>query len=251
VRRWAAAVLVLGLAGCSGLPRPIAGTLHRPPAGDRPGAPVVVWGGSTPGEPRGDLARRLAAAGHPTLSLAYYGAPGLPRELESIPLEYFARAIRTFDRVPGVDGRRLVVYGVSRGSEAALLVGAHFPRLVHGVIAVAPSSKVNPAVPRRAPSWTLRGRPLPIALADDAKGGFDAPAVIPVERIRAPILLAAGTRDRVWDSLAYERAIVRRRHRRHAPEPVTAIVYRGAGHGLTWRADLFAATLRFLDGVGR
>src|SRR4051812_41431177 len=191
VRRWAAALLVLGLAGCSGLPRPLAGTLHRPPDATRhPGAPVVLWGGSTPGEPQGDVAARLAAAGHPTLSLAYFGAPGLPRELESIPLEYFATAIRAFDRLPGVDGRRLVVYGVSRGSEAALLVGAHFPRLVHGVIAVAPSSKVYPAVLRRRPAWTLRGRPLPYALADDARGGFDAPAVIPVERIRAPILLA-------------------------------------------------------------
>ena len=56
-------------------------------------------------------------------------APGLPTE----PL---ARG--------GGLGRRIIrdCSANSRGSEAALLVGVHFPRLVHGVIATAPSSKV-------------------------------------------------------------------------------------------------------------
>jgi dienelactone hydrolase len=266
------AVLVASVTGCGGAakrPRPTAvsaepavkaarrhppqravtGTVLRPPRGTRPGAPVVLWGGSTPGEPQGPVARRLAAGGHPVLSLAYFGAPGLPAELESIPLEYFTRAIRWFDRRRGVDGRRMVVYGVSRGSEAALLVGAHFPRLVRGVVAIAPSSKVYPAVLRRRPAWTLRGRPLPFALADDAGAGFDAPAVIPVERIRGPVLLAAGGRDQVYDSEAYERAIVRRLRRHGFGYRIAALLYRRAGHGITGREDLLRSTLRFLDGI--
>jgi dienelactone hydrolase len=226
---------------------PVVGTVLRPPAGMRSGAPVVVWGGSTPGRPQGPIARDLARHGHPVLSLAYFGAPGLPDDLERIPLEYFVRAIRWFDRRPGVDGRRLTVYGVSRGSEAALLVGAHFPRLVHAVVAVAPSSKVYPAVHRRAPAWTLRGRPLPYALADDAKAGFDAPAVIPVERIRGPVLLAAGTNDQVWDSVAYERAIVRRLRRHDFRFDVVALEYQGAGHALSARPDLHRSLERFLS----
>jgi dienelactone hydrolase len=251
------ALLLIGCASAGPAKRPVpdraapvVGTVLRPPAGMRSGAPVVVWGGSTPGRPQGPVARDLARHGHPVLSLAYFGAPGLPDDLERIPLEYFVRAIRWFDRRPGVDGRRLTVYGVSRGSEAALLMGAHFPRLVHAVVAVAPSSKVYPAVHRRAPAWTLRGRPLPYALADDAKAGFDAPAVIPVERIRGPLLLAAGGRDRVYDAAAYEAAIVRRLRRHRFAHRVTAIVYPRAGHGLTSRRDLLRATLRFLARLG-
>jgi hypothetical protein len=34
------------------------------------------------------------ARGHPTLSLSYFRAPGLPRELVRIPLEFFRRALR-------------------------------------------------------------------------------------------------------------------------------------------------------------
>jgi hypothetical protein len=120
---------------------------------------------------------------------------------------------------------------------------------VHAVIALAPSSKVNPAVHRRAPSWTLHGKPLPIALAFDAKAGFDAPAVIPVERIRGPILLAAGTNDQTWDSVGYERAIVRRLRRHHFRHDVVALRLEGAGHALSARRDVMAAVLRFLDRV--
>jgi dienelactone hydrolase len=227
--------------------RPVAGTYFAPPRGPY-GVPVVVWGGSEGGEARRPVARALAAAGHPALSLAYFGAPGVPRDLESIPLEYFARAVRELDARPGVDGGRTVVLGVSRGSEAALLLGAHFPRLVHGVIAIAPSSKVNGAVHGDFPAWTLRGRPLRYALAIDAKGGFDAPSVIPVERIRGPILLAAGGRDTIWPSPAYERAIVRRLRRHHFRYRVKALLYPRAGHGIGGAdgARLNREILRFL-----
>jgi dienelactone hydrolase len=257
--RAAAALVVAGaLAGCGGAhpPRPVARApvaerVFEPPPGVRAGAPVVLWGGSTGGLPPARLARSLAGAGHPTLALAYFGVPGLPRDLERIPLEYFAHAVARFGRRSGVDASRMVVFGVSRGTEAALLLGAHFPRLVHGVIAIAPSSKVNPAVHGGGPSWLLRGRALPTAIAFDAKGGFDAPSIIPVERIRGPVLLAAGTRDRIWDSRAYEAAIVRRLRRHGFRHRVVALLYRGAGHALTGRRDLHRSIERFLDSVGR
>jgi pimeloyl-ACP methyl ester carboxylesterase len=207
---------------------PIVGTFYP---GDPAKTPIVVWGGSGGGQPDVE-ASSLAAHGHPAFALTYFGGPGLPPHLESIPLEYFARAVRAFDRRPGVDGRRTVVYGHSRGSESALLVGSLWPRLVHGVIATAPANKSYGSAYHRGPGWTLHGRNLPVGLADDPLGGFDRKALIEVERIRGPVLLGSGAHDALYDSKAYARAIVRRLHRRRFPYPVRSVVFPDAGHNV-------------------
>jgi pimeloyl-ACP methyl ester carboxylesterase len=206
---------------------------------------VVIWGGSSPAPPDA-LAQRLGAAGHPALSVRYFGQPGLPADLERIPLEYFAQKIREFDARPGIDGNRIVVWGNSRGSEAALLVGARYPALVHGVIASAPSSKAYSAVhDGNVPAWTYRGREVPYAVIDGADPHDEPESVIPVERINGPVLLGAGADDPLYDSAAYARAIVRRLHRRRFGFRVRAVVFEDAGHGVSDR--LLPIALRFLD----
>jgi dienelactone hydrolase len=150
---------------------------------------VVAIGGSNGGlivTPR--FAHAFAAEGYPALALAYFKEPGLPRELDRIPLEYFARALRWVAQRPGADPKRIVMFGMSRGGEGALLVGATYPRLVHGVIAFVPDNQVNPG-------WALGGREVP----------YDS--VIPVERIRGPVLTASGGRDQVWSSSVYTEQI--------------------------------------------
>jgi dienelactone hydrolase len=213
--------------------------LPRNPAGRRPG--VLVFGGSDGGLRTGVAAALLAAHGYPSLALAYFKAPGLPRTLTNIPLEYFTRALGVLRAQPGVDPRQLLVMGDSRGGEAALLLGAHFPQLVNGVVAGVPSSVVNPAPwpDTGKPAWTLHGRPLP-AVSPSEFGQPNPPgkarAVIPVERIRGPILLACGELDVVWPSCAYVEAITARLGAHRFAHPVTALRYRDAGHligGLT------------------
>jgi hypothetical protein len=125
---------------------------------------VLVFSGSGGGLTTSSAAALLAAHGYPSLALAYFKVPGLPQTLHNIPLEYFTRALK-------------------------LLLGAHFPRLVNGVIAGVPSSVVNPGERPDAskPAWTLGGRPLP-AVSPSEFGRpdqtSDPRAVIPVERIR-------------------------------------------------------------------
>jgi pimeloyl-ACP methyl ester carboxylesterase len=142
---------------------------------------------------------------------------------------------------PGVDPRHVLVAGVSRGGEATLLLGAHFPQLVNGVVAGVPSSVVNPGEwpDTSRPAWTLRGRPLP-AVSPSEFGQPNPPgkarAVIPVERIGGPVLLACGGQDLRWPSCAYVDAITARLRAHRFAHPVTALRYRDAGHligGLT------------------
>ena len=116
------------------------------PALNAPHPAVLQLGGSYGGH--GDLpAALLASHGYPTLALAYFKEPGLPQTLQDVPLEYFAKALRWLATQPGVDPNRVLIYGVSRGGEAALLLGATYPELIHGVIACTPSADVNPAYP--------------------------------------------------------------------------------------------------------
>jgi dienelactone hydrolase len=196
---------------------------------------VLVFGGSEGGQySTRSLADRFAANGFPALSLAYFKAPGLAQELKDIPLEYFRRALVWLERQPQADAARTAVLGISRGSEAALLLGVNYPRLVHGVFALVPSSVVNCGIPdATAPrcigaAWTLDGRPVPYTKEFNDTRPTDVPAaVIPVERIKAPVFLACGGVDTIWASCPFSHAIAARlksRHELHA--------YRFGGHFL-------------------
>jgi dienelactone hydrolase len=219
----------------------IYGNLYLPKhtTGRRPG--VLVFSGSGGGLTTSFAAALLAAHGYPSLALAYFKVPGLPQTLTNISLEYFTGALGVLRAQPGVDPHHVLVAGVSRGGEAALLLGAHFPQLVNGVVAGVPSSVVNPGErpDTSKPAWTLRGRPLP-AVSPSEFGQPNPPgkqrAIIPVERIRGPVLLACGEQDLRWPSCAYVEAITARLHAHRFAHPVTALRYRDAGHligGLT------------------
>ena len=215
------------------------GTLYAPVGASHERA-LLAFGGSEGGDD-GSWAERFAAHGIPVLYVGYFHAPGLPDRLVNIPLEYFRAALEWLDRRPEVDPARVSVLGVSYGSEAALLLGVHFPKLVHGVVALVPSSVVTCGIVGAGREggltgrlclgspWTLGGKPLPhTATLNNPRPWDDARAVIPVERIRAPVFLACGGRDQLWSSCPYARAIVARR-KAHG-EPTELHVYPAAGH---------------------
>ena len=211
----------------------IYGNLYLPKAAAAKRPAVLAFGGSNGGLERTFDAALLAAHGYPSLALAYFKAPGLPQSLANIPLEYFTKALAVLRAQPGVDPEHVLVMGYSRGGEAALLLGAYFPRLVNGVIAGVPSSVVNPGFPDGRPAWTVRGRPLPAVTGSEAgqPSPAEAPqAIIPVEKIHGPILLTCGRLDVAWPSCPYTDAITTRLSAHHFGYPVTALRYSDAGH---------------------
>jgi dienelactone hydrolase len=194
---------------------------------------LLVFGGSEGGLSGTLVAALLAAHGYPALALAYFNAPGLPATLSDIPLEYFARALRWLRSQPQVDPRHVLTLGISRGSEAALLLGAYYPRLVDGVIASVPSDAAGCAYPNcNGPAWTLHGRPLPYTSQFDNPHPTDDPAaVIPVERIRGPVFLDCGGADAIWVSCPYARAIMTRLAAHRDAYQHVLQAYPAAGHG--------------------
>ena len=125
----------------------IAGLYFAP--ADPGGSPVLVLGGSE-GSYWG-LAREasaLAAAGHPVLSLAYFGEPDLQQRLERVPADLVRVGVKWLRNM--TEERQVAVMGVSRGGELALLAASLEPSLAADVVALVPSSRVGFCGDRRA-----------------------------------------------------------------------------------------------------
>jgi dienelactone hydrolase len=237
----------------------IVGTLFLPPgAGPHPAVMVLSGGGGGIEEFRGAI---LASHGYAALALGYFAVDGLPRGLVNIPLEYFENAIDWMRAQPWFGDRLLAVWGVSRGGELALLLGATFPA-INAVAAWVPSGVVFGAIGLAEPGdirpragWTFRGKPLPFLQENNAtsdplpvwKPGEpvawtpfyrsqlrDAAAVeraaIPVEKIHGPVQLVSGLDDQMWPSPDLADIALHRLEAHHHPFPFRHPKYSGAGH---------------------
>lgn len=181
----------------------VAGVLVTPSEAAGPG--VLLIGGSEGGLGVGNVAMALmlAAHGYPALAVATFNAPGLPSALRDIPIEYFASAA---SRLPGP----VRVIGVSRGSEAALLLAARYPHLVARTVLAAPSERINLGFPNGGYAWTFGNVPQ-----------LD----IPFSAITGPVLAIVGTDDRVWPSAANADALTEQ-----LGDRLTIHRLEGAGH---------------------
>ena len=212
-----------GVYGDLYLPEPAAGVARRPA--------VLLFGGSEGGESERYTAAVLASEGYPALSLAYFGEPGLPNTLTNIPLDYFADAARLLAEQPGVNPRRVLALGASRGAEAALLLAQNFPTLIHGAILYGPTTRVNPSFPDGVSiAWTLHG----VALA--------AGLPIPVDRVSGPVLAIAGADDAVWNSPESAAQIAMELDADRNPYPHQVLIYPDAGHGIDAGVDVPSST---------
>jgi dienelactone hydrolase len=204
------------------------------PTGAKRRPAVIVLGGSEGGVPGPLASDPLAAHGYPVLALGYFKLRGLPQQLRRVPLEYFEQALAWLRRQPQIDPQRIAVLGVSRGSEAALLSGAYFPRLVNAVIGLSPSDAAICSFPGCVgPAWIFHGRPVPFTSQFGNPYPTDHPAaVIPVQRIRGPLFLGCGTADAIWPSCSYSRVIMRHLNAAHDRFPHVLYSYVGAGHSV-------------------
>lgn len=209
----------------------------------------------------------LAAHGYSAAVLGYMQEPALPRSMRQVPTEVLAEAGAAFGALDEVDGSRLVVWAASVGTELALAaLSGPSPLPVRGVVAVSPSDVVWQALgadgpPPKASSLTRAGTDLPWvpmhgerllgqvvrrALLRRLPGGparstalrlhtaysnrdpaRAAAAVLPVERIDAPMLLIAGDADAMWPSVPMAAALAARRNHRPTDR---LLVLPGTGH---------------------
>jgi dienelactone hydrolase len=224
---------------------------------------VIVLGGSDGGNLWAFVAALLASHGMAALSLPYFAFEDLPKDLVEIPLEYFGEAIDWLRARPEVGAARVGVLGMSRGGEAALLLGATFSQ-VAAVVALVPSGITGGGngadfSAMAKPAWTLNGIPFPILPppwdpvsmkeAQDAvssgKPVAGAPGIlralesagsrvddlaIRVERARGPIFMMSGEDDQLWGSTRLTEIAERRLEAAAFPYPFEHRRYPSAGH---------------------
>ncbi|MEM7200530.1 MAG: acyl-CoA thioester hydrolase/BAAT C-terminal domain-containing protein [Planctomycetota bacterium] len=226
----------------------LVGRLFAPRDGS-PRAAILVVPGSGGGIPSA-TAGLLASHGYVALALAYFGEPGLPPELELVPLELIDTALDWLKRHPRVAPDRLGIYGGSKGGELALLMASRRPDLRAAVAAV-PSSVVFQSIADdwpRTSSWSLNGEGLPFVpysasarfrtsgrLSDLYEDSLEdreaaARARIAVERAAGAILLISGRDDRTWPATAMCEEIVAQLERADFPHRVEHLAYDDVGH---------------------
>ena len=211
------------------------------PAGTGKHPGILVVGGSNGGLPVRPAAW-LASHGYAALALAYFRFEDLPQQLESIPLEYFQRALQWLANRPEVAGRRLAVMGTSRGGELALQLGSMFP-IIGAVVAYVPANVRYASCCREngAPAWTWQGKPLPyVTPRIRQQGVLMVQAEIEVERTGGPILMISGEDDHIWHSRQMSDDVLSRLKRKHFTFSAENLKYPHAGH-LAGRPEIVPA----------
>lgn len=192
----------------------LGGVLFCPPD-DGPHPGVIALHGSG-GEPAVETARLLASRGYATLALRWFGPPATDDSVPAdVPLSSVDRAATWLRERPSVAGGAGVgLWGVSKGAELALAVGAH-AEWVGAVVAVSGSGLVMPAPEPKTATVTVDGAPLTPLSTPDAPPPEDpraateallaatdeeglAAATLPIEQTGAPLLTVAGADDAVW-----------------------------------------------------
>ncbi|MEV8374580.1 acyl-CoA thioester hydrolase/BAAT C-terminal domain-containing protein [Kribbella sp. NPDC056861] len=204
---------------------------------------ILLLHGSS-GAPDLGRARMLTAAGYDVLAPKWFEDRISEIPLESFPLDELAER-----------NDRLVVMGLSRGAEAALLLGTRDDR-IDAVIACAPTAYmwgwIGEGGVQTSP-WTWQGEPLPFVPFDLDWRPTDNPpsyvehyrqslrryaeqaaaAEIPAERFKGDLLLLAGGDDRVWPSVEFAEQLVRRR----GTLPTQVLSSAEAGHRIVFPGE--------------
>ncbi len=250
------------------------GFLYSPSSeGPHPG--VIILGGSNGGLYEW-LAQAFASHGFAALTLAYFGYRDLPQELVEIPLEYVHEAAVWMKNQKMVKKESLGVVGGSKGGELALLLGTVYNDFT-AIVAWVPSGYVWQGISydltNVRSSWTHGGKSVSFIageftmedLARYEKGELDSmldyhfkaldqadetvkkQAAIPVEKIKAPILLVSGTDDQTWPSSLFSDAIMQRLKKYRHPYEFKHIRYEGAGH-MIFLPYFITANNRYMNG---
>ncbi len=172
----------------------------------------------------------LRDAGYSVLVLGFYFWKGMSKKMRAIPVEYVESAVT---ELKNNGYEKIGIDGTSKGSEMALIAASMFPELSCVIVRV-PSHFVSEGLSgsgkNKAPSgtscWSYQGKELPYApyrtrsfnilkmflrekemhiITFNRDKDVTPETLIPIENIKAPVLMLSSTHDEVWPS--YDSAV--------------------------------------------
>jgi uncharacterized protein len=176
------------------------------------------------------MASGFAPEGIATLSIALFDRPGLPDRLLELPLGQVIAGGEYLRSRPEVDGDRIWLAGVSRGSEAVMLTAIAHSGLVHGVVASVPGSAAVCGIPCDGATWTIDGEGVTFTRLTEPRDQPDA--VIPVQELQGRLVTICGEEDGVWPSCRHDSALEERREQAGVAEQDRHFAYEDAGHSV-------------------
>lgn len=222
------------------------------PVSDRKDKVVIVISGSDGGlEHAGKNARFLSDNGIPALAFSLFRTKHSPKALSEIPLEQLKSAI-TFLEEKGY--KKIGVQAVSKGAEYVLAAAVVFPEISFLNIRT-PSWFYSEGLINNHPSgtscWTYQGKALPytpyadrkckllpqlwkhkefniLAFNEDKKVNPDS--IIPIEQVKAPILLQTLECDTIWPSKQSGEKLVQRLKENSFSYPYQLTCYEHMSH---------------------
>ena len=206
------------------------------PAEGRKDKVMIVVSGSNGGmRMTKQCAEFYSKNGIPALAVALFKTKGTQKNLDRVPIEYIENAIKWL-KERGY--KRIGIDGTSKGSEIALLSASMFQDL-SCVIARVPSHFVSEGLiaqgkskkPSGTSCWSYKGEEIPFAPYNARE--FNVPKIllkekemhlitvnrektvteetlIPIEKIKAPVLILSAVNDTVWPS--YESGLYMENH---------------------------------------
>ncbi|MFF3063095.1 acyl-CoA thioesterase/BAAT N-terminal domain-containing protein [Oerskovia sp. NPDC057915] len=168
-------------------------------AASDPTPAVLVFSGSEGGLRNARAtAVSLAALGYPALAISYIKSPGQSSRLENVPVETFLAGLAWLRSQPGVDLERVFTFGQSRGGEMALWLAANRPDEVYGAFAPTGAAALVCGYPNgQVSAWMIDGVGTPCTQYR-ANVPSSPGALVDVDAIVGPTVLACGTADPVW-----------------------------------------------------
>ena len=198
--------------------------------------------------------------GIPSLALALFKTKQTGEFLDRVPVDYVENAIKWLKEQ---DYQRIGIDGMSKGSEMALLSASMFSEL-SCVIARVPSYFVSEGLSGKGKSkgpsgtscWSYKGKEVPYApynqrafdmlkmfreerelhiIRFNRDKNVTPETIIPVEKIKAPILLLSSKNDEVWPSYEASLYIEKRLQEQGFVYPVKHIAYEHMSHAMMTR----------------
>jgi hypothetical protein len=208
-----------------------------------------------------EFAQEIAKHGYVVMTLCWFDCAGTPSVIQAVPLDRTVDAARALKSAREVAGKKLGLFGWSRGGEQAVLLASLVkqPEPFAAVLAHAPSDTVvcgfdpnsrdgsiyetHPQTGQRvfAAAWTWQGT----KLFGELREPFGSGPRIAVEAYAGPMWISHGTRDQLWEVEKSQRI---EQSRRQVPAyPTEAHYWQGEDHAVvTYSAQNQAAFYRVL-----